>query len=166
MSVLHVISHTHWDREWYFTFQKFRVRLVDLIDHVLDILDSDPDYNCFNLDGQTIVLEDYLQIKPENRERIARYVREGKILVGPWYQLNDEFLVSGESTVRSLLIGHRISREFGATMKLGYLPDQFGNISQMPQIFNGFGIDTAIFGRGLQLVGDRKMERLTRMATR
>jgi len=158
MSVLHVISHTHWDREWYFTFQKFRVRLVDLIDHVLDILDTDPDYNCFNLDGQTIVLEDYLQIKPENRERIAKYVREGKILVGPWYQLNDEFLVSGESTVRSLLIGHRISREFGATMKLGYLPDQFGNISQMPQIFNGFGIDTAIFGRGLQLVGDRKME--------
>jgi alpha-mannosidase len=125
---------------------------------MLEILDTDPDYNCFNLDGQTIVLEDYLQIKPENRERIAKYVREGKILVGPWYQLNDEFLVSGESTVRSLLIGHRISRAFGATMKLGYLPDQFGNISQMPQIFNGFGIDTAIFGRGLQLVGDRKME--------
>ena len=155
---MHVISHTHWDREWYFSFQKFRSRLVDLIDHLLEILDTDPDFKYFNLDGQTIVLEDYLQIRPEKREAIERYVREGRILIGPWYQLNDEYLVSGESTIRSLLIGHRIAREFGATMKLGYLPDQFGNISQMPQILNGFDIDTAIFGRGLSIVDDRKME--------
>lgn len=156
--VMHVISHTHWDREWYLTFQRFRIKLVDLVDHLLDILDNDPDFKYFNLDGQTIVLEDYLRIRPEKRTVIEEHVRDGRIVIGPWYQLNDEFLVSGESTIRSLLVGHRIAREFGPVMKVGYLPDQFGNISQMPQILNGFGIDNAIFGRGLQLHGDRKME--------
>ena len=155
---MHVISHTHWDREWYLTFQQFRMRLVDLIDHVLDILDTDPEFKHFHLDGQTIVLEDYLQIRPQNERRIRKYVQDGRLLIGPWYQLNDEFLVSGESTIRSLLIGHRIAKDFGAIMKIGYLPDQFGNISQMPQIFREFGIDNCIFGRGLQLVDDEKME--------
>jgi mannosylglycerate hydrolase len=155
---MHVVSHTHWDREWYLTFQQFRLRLVDLIDHLLDILDSDPDFRYFNLDAQTIVLEDYLQIRPRARARLEKHVREGRITIGPWYQLNDEFLTSGEATVRSLLAGHRIAQEFGAVMKVGYLPDQFGNLSQMPQILRGFGMDNAIMGRGYQLVGDRKME--------
>ncbi len=155
---LHVVSHTHWDREWYLPFQRFRIRLVDLMDHLLEIFREDPDYKHFNLDGQTIILEDYLEIKPEMHTLIQRLVREGKLLVGPWYVLNDEFLVSGESTIRSLLLGHRTGSEFGPIMKVGYLPDQFGNISQMPQILQGFSIDNAIFGRGLQIVGDRKME--------
>jgi len=155
---MHVVSHTHWDREWYLTFQQFRLRLVDLIDHVLDILDNDPDFEYFNLDAQTIVLEDYLQIRPHARPRLEQHIREGRITVGPWYQLNDEFLTSGEATVRSLLVGHRIAQSFGACLRIGYLPDQFGNLSQMPQILRGFGIDNAIVGRGYQLVGDRKME--------
>ncbi|MBP5093383.1 MAG: hypothetical protein J6332_04985 [Abditibacteriota bacterium] len=161
---LHVISHTHWDREWYLTFQQFRMRLVDLVDNLLDALDNNPDFKYFNFDGQTIVLEDYLEIHPEKETKLAEYIKAGRILVGPWYQLNDEYLVSGESTVRSLLVGHRIAAKYGKPMKLGYLPDQFGNISQMPQIFNGFGIDNAIFGRGLQVrdgeerIDDRCME--------
>lgn len=155
---LHIVSHTHWDREWYLTFQQFRMRLVDLVDHLLDLLDRDPDFISFHLDSQTIVLEDYLAIKPQNRERLARYIRSGRIIIGPWYQLNDEFLTSGEATIRSLLIGTRIAHQFGACAAVGYLPDQFGNLSQMPQIFRGFGIDNAIMGRGYQRVGDRKME--------
>lgn len=155
---MHVVSHTHWDREWYLTFQQFRVRLVDLMDHLLEILERDPGFEYFNLDGQTIMLEDYLQIRPERREEIERHVRDGRMVIGPWYVLNDEFLVSGESTIRSLLVGHRMASEFGPVMKVGYLPDQFGNISQMPQILRGFGIDNAIFGRGLQITGNRKME--------
>jgi mannosylglycerate hydrolase len=155
---LHVISHTHWDREWYLTFQQFRLRLVDLIDHVLEILEADPSFRYFNLDAQTIVLEDYLQIRPQARPRLEKLVREGRLTVGPWYQLNDEFLTSGEATVRSLLVGHRIAEAFGGSLKIGYLPDQFGNLSQMPQILRGFGIDNAIVGRGYQMVGDRKME--------
>jgi len=155
---MHVISHTHWDREWYLTFQQFRMRLVDLVDNLLDLLDRDADFKYFNFDGQTIVLEDYLAIKPQNEERLRKYIQNGRILVGPWYQLNDEFLVSGESTIRSLLIGHLMAEEFGAVTKIGYLPDEFGNISQMPQIFRGFDIDNCIFGRGLQLVDGRKTE--------
>lgn len=146
--VLHVVSHTHWDREWYLPFQRFRMRLVDLIDHLLDLLDRDPEFRCFHLDGQTLLLEDYLEIRPENEERLRRHIREGRLLIGPWYQQNDGFLVSGEATIRSLLIGHRIARHFGGVMKVGYLPNQFGNISQMPQILRGFGIESCIFGRG------------------
>lgn len=155
---LHVVSHTHWDREWYLPFQMFRMKLVDLMDHLLDILDTRPEFLFFNLDAQTIVLEDYLQIRPHKADALRRYIAEGRILIGPWYQLNDENLVSGESTIRSLLIGHRVAALFGPVMKVGYLPDQFGNISQIPQILRGFGINNAVFGRGRQLVGDRKME--------
>ncbi len=145
---LHVVSHTHWDREWYYTRQQFQVQLVDLFDNLLAILDKDPSFKFFNMDCQTIVLEDYLQVKPQNRARLEKYIKEGRIVVGPWYQLNDENLVSGESTVRSLLIGSAIANEFGARSNVGYLPDQFGNVSQMPQIFRGFGLDTSVMGRG------------------
>src|SRR5512142_3451767 len=123
---MHVVSHTHWDREWYQTFQPFRLRLVDLIDHLLDTLDTDSSFRHFHLDSQTIVLEDYLQIRPHARARLEKHIREGRIAVGPWYQLNDEFLVSGESTVRSLLVGHRLAAKYGPVTKVGYLPDQFG----------------------------------------
>lgn len=157
---LHVVSHTHWDREWYQPFQVFRLRLVDLIDHLLEILEADPAFKHFHLDSQTIVLEDYLQIRPEARARLEGHIRAGRIAVGPWYQLNDEFLTSGEATVRSLLVGSRIAREFGgeALMDVGYLPDQFGHISQMPQILAGFGIDNAVIGRGYQLRDGRHIE--------
>lgn len=155
---LHVVSHTHWDREWYLTYEQFRLRLVDLVDHLLDLMENEPDFKYFNLDGQGIILEDYLAIRPENEERLRKLIQEGRITIGPWYVLNDEFLVSGESTVRSLLLGHKVVRAFGPVMKVGYLPDQFGNISQMPQILRNFGIDNCIFGRGWQVLGDRKME--------
>ncbi|MBM3493564.1 MAG: hypothetical protein FJX72_04470, partial [Armatimonadetes bacterium] len=156
---MHVVSHTHWDREWYQSFEVFRLRLVDLLDHLLDILDEDETFRHFSLDAQTIVLEDYLAIRPQARERIARHVRSGRLGIGPWYQLNDEFLVSGEATVRSLLIGRRIAAQFGPSLRIGYLPDQFGSISQMPQILLGFGLDNAIMGRGRQLADpDDKME--------
>src|SRR5690625_5063406 len=95
----HFISHTHWDREWYLTFQQFRFRLVQLVDRMLDLLEQDSSFNYFHLDGQTIVLEDYLEIRPQNRERLQKLIEEGRILIGPWYQQNDLFLTSAESTV-------------------------------------------------------------------
>lgn len=147
---VHVVTHTHWDREWYGTFQEFRVRLVDLMDHTLRLFKEDPQFKYFTLDGQTVVLEDYLDIRPEQREKIKRLVKEGKLFIGPWYVLVDEFLVSGESLVRNLLIGHRIADDFGGPMKVGYLPDMFGHISQMPQILNGFDIDTSVIWRGFR----------------
>src|SRR3954451_13333766 len=145
---IHVVSHTHWDREWYLTYEQFRLRLVTLIDRLLDLLDGDPAYKHFHLDGQTIVLEDYLEIRPEQESRLREAIEGGRILIGPWYVMPDEFLVSGESLVRNLLRGHRISREFGAPMPVGYLPDLFGHVGQMPQIWRQFGLDNTILWRG------------------
>lgn len=144
---LHVISHTHWDREWYQPFEQFRLRLTDLIDHLLDIFRAYPDY-IFELDAQTICLEDYLEIRPEKRAILKHYIRKGNLRVGPWYVQNDFFLTSGEATIRNLLTGRRIAREFGKCGDVGYAPDQFGLIRQLPQILAGFGIDSCVFGRG------------------
>jgi mannosylglycerate hydrolase len=145
---IHVVSHTHWDREWYLTHEQFRFRLVALVDRLLDLLDADPAYKYFHLDGQTIVLEDYLEIRPEQETRLRQAIAAGRILIGPWYVMPDEFLVSGESLVRNLVRGHRISREFGAPMPVGYLPDLFGHVGQMPQIWRQFGLDNTILWRG------------------
>lgn len=145
-----IIPHTHWDREWYQTFQQFRIRLIDLINNLIDILESDKAFSDFTLDGQTIVLEDYLEVHSERREVLKKYITEGRIHVGPWYILPDEFLVSSESIIRNLLLGHKIASEFGSVMKVGYIPDPFGHISQMPQILKGFGIDNIIFWRGIE----------------
>lgn len=146
----HVISHTHWDREWYLTFEQFRYRLVKLIDRLLELLDRDPNFAYFHLDGQTIVLEDYYALRPGNRDRLETYIRQGKIIIGPWYQQNDLFLTSGESTVRNLMRGIADSRRLGGEMKVGYLPDHFGLLGQMPQLFRQVGIDNAVFGRGYE----------------
>lgn len=145
-----IVPHTHWDREWYRTFQQFRIRLIDLINNLIDILEKDKTYSDFTLDGQTIVLEDYLEVHPERRGILKKYITEGRIHVGPWYILPDEFLVSAESIVRNLLLGHKIASEFGRVMKIGYIPDPFGHISQLPQILKGFGIDNIIFWRGIE----------------
>lgn len=149
MAKIHLISHTHWDREWYQPFQLFRIRLVRLINKLLEILKNDPSYSHFMLDGQTIILEDYLEIRPEKEEELKKYIRQGRILIGPWYILPDEFLVSPESTIRNLLRGKELCEEFGNRMMVGYLPDPFGHISQMPQILQGFSINTACLRRGL-----------------
>lgn len=130
---LFVVSHTHWDREWYQPFEEFRIRLVRLMDKLLDILTSDPDYRYFTLDGQTIILEDYLEIRPQKEEEARRLVHQGRLLIGPWWILPDEFLVSPEATIRNLMLGDQVAKRFGAKMEVGYLPDPFGHIGQMPR---------------------------------
>ena len=144
-----VVSHTHWDREWYRPFEGFRVRLVRLLDKLLGLLDHDPQYRHFVLDGQTIVLDDYLEVRPERRADIERLVRAGRLLIGPHYVLPDEFLIGGESWVRNLQIGIRSAREFGPVMMVGYSPDAFGHIAHLPAILRGFGIDCVVLWRGV-----------------
>lgn len=147
---LYVISQTHWDREWYQTFQSFRKRLVYMVDELLDHMEKDPDYKYFHMDGQTIVLEDYLQIRPENEARLRKLIQEGRIIIGPWYVMPDEFLVSGESLVRNFQKGFAISRSYGVEpLKNGYVVDIFGHNSQFPQILKGFGMDAATLYRGI-----------------
>jgi len=147
----HFISHTHWDREWYLTFEQFRFRLVRLMDNLLELLEHDTDFKHFHLDAQTIVLEDYLELRPSQRPRLEVLIRAGRILIGPWYVQNDLYLTSAESTVRNLLEGIWTARDLGGEMRVGYLPDHFGLIGQMPQILRGMGIDNSVFGRGYDL---------------
>ncbi len=146
--MLMVISHTHWDREWYLPYQSFRVRLVGLMDTLLDLFEDDPDYKHFMLDGHTIPLEDYLEVRPDRFPDIERVVQQGKLLIGPWYIIPDEALPGGEALVRNFLRGHRVAAAFGPVMKVGYIPDPFGQIAHMPAILNGFGIQNATMWRG------------------
>lgn len=142
-------SGTHWDREWYMNFQAFRYKLVSVIDEMIDYLEKEPDFKTFHFDGQTIVLEDYKEIAPENTQRLKKLIADGRIKIGPWYDMPDEFLVSGESLIRNLMFGHKYSKKWGGEpWKFGYICDIFGHIAQMPQIFNSFGIEHAILGRG------------------
>ncbi|MCD5408291.1 glycosyl hydrolase-related protein [Candidatus Bipolaricaulota bacterium] len=145
-----VVSHTHWDREWYLTFEEFRYRLVQAMDGLLQIFQEQPDY-LFMLDGQVIPLLDYLAIRPEKEAELRELVRAGRLLIGPWYIQPDEFLASGEALIRNLMLGHRLAQRFGGVMKDGYVPDCFGHIAQLPQILRGFGIDTAFLTRGADL---------------
>ncbi|MCI0475043.1 MAG: alpha-mannosidase, partial [Anaerolineales bacterium] len=139
-----IISHTHWDREWYQPFQEFRVRLVRMMDRLLDLFADNPDFRGFMLDGQTIALEDYLAIRPDRADEVRQHVQAGRLRIGPWYILPDEFLAHPESLIRNLLCGRRVARQFGEPMPVGYIPDTFGHISQLAQIFSGFGIDNVV----------------------
>jgi len=152
MKTYYVISHTHWDREWYRPLAVMRRHLTEMMDHLLRIYQEYPDY-VFHLDAQTICLEDYLDIRPQRRAELERLVRAKKLLIGPWYVQNDFFLTSGEATVRNLLAGRRIANAFGHCDAVGYVPDQFGLIGQLPQILRGFGIDNCIFARGYDMGG-------------
>src|SRR5690554_2829022 len=150
-----IVPHTHWDREWYSGFQTFRLRLVELLDRLLDELDRDPAYAHFMLDGQMAVVDDYLAMRPQNEERLRRLAAEGRLGVGPWSILMDEFLVSGETIVRNLRSGLERAAGFGGAMEVGYLPDMFGHVAQMPQILAQFGFEHAVVWRGVPSAVDR-----------
>lgn len=143
----HVITHTHWDREWRYPIWKTREMLVECFDLLLDTLDDCPAYRAFLLDGQVVPVEDYLLIRPENDDRINAAVKSGRLFIGPWYTLPDEFPVDGECLVRNLLVGHRVSAKYGDVTKVGYTSFGWGQPAQLPQIYAGFGIDTIMFGK-------------------
>ncbi|MCE5250213.1 glycoside hydrolase family 38 [bacterium] len=147
--IAHYVPSTHWDREWYEPFQGYRMRLVSMLDEVFSTFEKDPAFKYFQMDGQVIPIMDYLEIKPENRGKIEAFVREGRLRLGPWYDLPDEWLVSGESLVRNLQTGKRLAGEFGApSSNAGFVCDMFGHIGQLPQIFDQMGIPGALVWRG------------------
>jgi hypothetical protein len=153
--VVAVVPHTHWDREWYLPFQAFRLALVEMLDEFLPRLESDADYDRFLLDGQMAVVDDYLELRPDDRARLARLVENGRLTVGPWYILMDEFLVSGETIVRNLQMGLRRAEPFGGALQAGYLPDMFGHVAQMPQLLRLAGFDHAVVWRGVPAAVNR-----------
>jgi alpha-mannosidase len=146
---VHVICNTHWDREWVYPSAETRLLLIEFMDHLLDLLDRDPRYHSYLMDSQTLCLEDYLEHRPQALERIKKHVTEGRLVVGPWYSLPEEYCVNGESLLRNLIVGHQVAQSLGRVMKIGYTPFSYGQTSQMPQIYQGFDIDTIIFYRGI-----------------
>lgn len=149
---IHVVPHAHWDREWYMPFEWHRARLADHLDRVLDLLEGE-DYPTYHLDGQMIAVEDYLAVRPEKRALLEKQARAGRLKLGPWYVLQDEYLTSGEANVRNLLRGLRMAEAYGGACRIGYLPDAFGNVSQMPQLLRQAGMTAAAFGRGVEPAG-------------
>ena len=147
-TVIHLVPHTHWDREWYEPFQVFRMRLVELVDELLDSMEADERLT-FTRDGQVATVDDYLEIRPDGRARIERLIAAGRLAIGPWQILMDEFLVSGETIVRNLEMGWHAAERFGEAMPVGYLPDMFGHVAQMPQILRRAGIGHAVVWRGV-----------------
>jgi hypothetical protein len=145
-----LVPHTHWDREWYEPFARFRERLVEMMDSLAELTSADPPFEHFHLDGQSAMIDDYLEVRPEREPDIRRMAGDGRISVGPWFTQMDEFLTSGESMIRNLEWGLARAESFGARRPLaGYLPDQFGHIGQMPQILRNAGIDRAVLWRGV-----------------
>ncbi len=145
----HFISNTHWDREWRYSMQRTRHMLVYMLDMLFDIMEKEPEFHSFHMDSQTVPVQDYLEIRPERREQVMKFVKEGRFLIGPWFVLPDEYCVGGESLVRNLLLGHRQAKALGGVTKTGYSPFGWGQISQMPQLYKGFGIPFASFYRGV-----------------
>ena len=140
----YIIPHTHWDREWRYPIWKNRMLLIEFMDKLLEILDTDPEYHCFLTDGQVAPVVDYLEVKPENREKVEGYIRDGRIAVGPWFSLPDLYPLDGECLVRNLLKGIRTSESLGKCMKVGYNSFGWGQTAQFPQLYDKFGIDFAI----------------------
>ncbi len=154
--VMHLVINTHWDREWRWSFGETQMRLVEAMDLLLDTMEKDPRFRSFLADSQAAIVDDYLEKRPENRERVRALVRAGRLFAGPWYTLPALFLVSGESVVRNLLLGHRLAAGAGGVMKAAYNVFSWGQISQLPQIYRQFGMDTVMFYRGLD---QSRMER-------
>jgi len=146
----HIVTHTHWDREWYATFEIFRQRLLELIDLLVNNIEKYQEFKYFTLDGQVVVLEDYLELHPENKEKLVDLIQKGRIIVGPWYVLPDEFLIMGESFIRNYLYGKRILKNLGVNgMNIGYLPDMFGHNAYTPVILKGLGLKAGVVWRGV-----------------
>ena len=143
-----VISGTHWDREWRYTADQSLLRLSELMDDLLKILEEHPEYVCFHLDGGTIVIEDYLAVRPENEKRLRDLMSAGRIISVPWYTLPEMNTVAPEALIRNLLIGKGMAQDFGKCMKTGYTATSYGQISQLPQIYAGFGLNCAMTYRG------------------
>lgn len=146
---IHIIPHTHWDREWYFNTSRSTVYLLKHVKEVMDVLEQDQDYTAYTLDAQSSLAEDYLNFHPEDIDRFKKLVTEKRLYIGPWYTQTDQLVVSQESIVRNLLYGQRFANNLGHSMKIGYVPDAFGQGGNMPQIYQGFGITDVVFWRGV-----------------
>ncbi|NFI56686.1 alpha-mannosidase [Clostridium botulinum] len=146
---VYVVPHSHWDREWYFSIEDSNVLLSENIPYLMDVLEGDKEFSSYTFDAQLSIVEEYLKLYPEDRERIEKLIKDKRIFVGPWYTQTDSLLVNKESIVRNLLYGTRLGDKYGNSMKIGYLPDIFGQNQYLPSILKGFDIEDSVLQRGI-----------------
>jgi alpha-mannosidase len=147
--IFHLIAHTHWDREWYLPRGAFHARLVPMLDELIERLHADAAFRSFLLDGQTVLVEDYLRARPEREADVKALVKTGRLQVGPWYVLADELIPSGESLTRNLLLGAADAERLGARLDVLYSPDAFGHPAILPSLAREFGLKFGVLWRGL-----------------
>ncbi|HLQ58404.1 MAG TPA: glycoside hydrolase family 38 C-terminal domain-containing protein [Gemmatimonadales bacterium] len=147
--IFHLIPHTHWDREWFLPRAAFHARLILMLDELIDRLHADPAFRTFLLDGQTVLLEDYLRARPERDNDVKTLVKTGRLQIGPWYVLADELIPSGESLIRNLLLGSADAERLGGRLDVLYSPDAFGHPAVLPTLAREFGLKYGVVWRGL-----------------
>jgi len=147
--IFHLIPHTHWDREWYLPRASFHARLIPMIDELIERLQGDPGFRTFLLDGQTVIVEDYLRARPERETDVKALVKTGRLQVGPWYVLADELIPSAESLIRNLLLGSGDAERLGGRLDVLYSPDAFGHPAVLPTLAREFGLKYGVVWRGL-----------------
>jgi alpha-mannosidase len=145
---VHIINHTHWDREWFLTSVYTNQWIPPLIDRLEQLVRTNPGY-CFLLDGQTLVIEDLLNLEPDHKDKVDSLVEKGNLIIGPYYCQPDWRMTGGESLIRNLLYGWQDMQEFGGINRIGWLVDTFGHISQAPQIHELFDLEAVFIWRGV-----------------
>lgn len=146
---VYVVPHSHWDREWYFTIEDSNILLSENMPYLMDVLEHDKEYKSYTFDAQLSVVEELIKLYPEEQERLKNLVSDKRIFIGPWYTQTDSILVNKESIIRNLLYGTRLGNKYGHSMKVGYLPDIFGQNAYLPSIFKGFDIQDSVLQRGV-----------------
>ena len=146
---IYIVSHTHWDREWYFTIEDSNILLIENLQKVIDTLEEKPEFSSYAFDAQASIIDEFLKINPESKGNLKKLIEDKRIFVGPWYTQTDTLLVHKESMIRNLLYGTSICESFGHSMNNGYLPDTFGQNQYLPSIFKEFDIDYSIVKRGI-----------------
>ena len=146
---IHIVPHSHWDREWYFNTSRSKVYLMKDLKDILDTLEKNQDFKYFMLDAQGSLLDDYIKWRPDDEAIIEKLVKDKRLIIGPWYTQTDQLVISAESIVRNMYYGMKRCEDFGGYMNVGYVPDSFGQAGNMPQIYNQFGIEDTLFWRGV-----------------
>jgi len=145
-----VVSNTHWDREFRQSFERTRRRLLTMMDTTIDILINNPDFHSFTLDGHSIMIDDYLEMRPEKRKLVEKLMGNGRLVAGPYFTLPEEFSVSHEPLVRNLIWGRKTVEKYnGKTGTVAYTPASFGQTGQLPQLLADFGLNKVMFYRGV-----------------
>jgi alpha-mannosidase len=150
---IQVVGHAHMDMNWLWTYSETMQMANDNLRQTVAFMDEFPDYTM--LQSQAAVYNFVEMVDPPLLEKVKKYVKEGRLeLAGGMWTEGDMNMSSGEAITRSFLLGQRyFQSRFGKMANIGWLPDNFGHIAQMPQILKLAGCDYFYFHRTKPYIG-------------